>query len=73
MSCAGWLRTPRISSSSSAGNQYDRGIAVEIYPRASLWMYTTLSAVPAGTDALILVQVNDRPGNIAEVTEEKSL
>ena len=73
MTCAGWLRVPRISSSSSAGNKYASGIAVEIDPHAGLWMYTTLSDVPAGTDALILVQVNDRPGNIAEVTEEKSL
>ena len=59
--------------SPAAGTRYESGIPVEIDPKAGLWMYTTLIAVPAETDALIQVQVNDRPGNIAEVTEESAL
>ena len=37
-----------------------------------LWAFGRGSSI-VGTDALIKVQVNDRPGNIAEVTEEKAL
>jgi hypothetical protein len=63
----------RVTISDTTGTQYESGIPVEIDPKAGLWMSTTLSAVPAGTEALIKVQANDRPGNIAEVTEEKAL
>jgi hypothetical protein len=63
----------RVTITDAAGTRYESGIPVEIDPKAGLWMYTAMSAVPAGTDALIQVQVNDRPGNIAEVTEEKAL
>lgn len=56
-----------------AGNTFESGIPVEIDEDAGLWMYTALSAVPADTTTLVSVQVNDRPGNIAEVTEEKEL
>jgi hypothetical protein len=32
-----------------------------------------MTMLPADTDAVIKVSVHDRPGNIAEVTEEKAL
>ena len=63
----------RVTISDTEGNPFESGIANEIDQKAGLWMYRTLSAVPAGTDVQILVQVNDRPGNITELTEEKSL
>ena len=63
----------RVTISDEAGNRYESGIPVEIDADAGLWMYTALSAVPADTTVLVTVQVNDRPGNIAEVTEEIEL
>ena len=55
------------------GNQFENGAAVEIDANRGFWMYTATSTIPAGTNAMINVKVNDRPGNIAEVTEGKVL
>lgn len=63
----------RVTISDEAGIPYESGIAVEVDEDAGLWMYTAMSAVPADSTALVKVQVNDRPGNIAEATAEKEL
>ena len=60
----------QVTISDELGNQFESGIAVELNDAPGFWMYTAMSTVPAGTDARIKVTVNDRPGNITEVTEE---
>jgi hypothetical protein len=62
-----------VTITDSLGNPFESGIATQIDPDAGLWMYTAQGTVPAGTDVRITVKVNDRPGNIAEVTEEIAL
>jgi hypothetical protein len=57
------LAGARVTISDIEGNPFESGIANEVDSEAGLWMYTTMTAVPAGTDALIKVQVSDRPGN----------
>lgn len=63
----------RVTISDQVGDPYESGIPVEIDADAGLWMYTALGNVPAETTVVVKVQVNDRPGHIAEVTEEKEL
>jgi hypothetical protein len=63
----------QVTITNGNGTQFESGIPVEIAPEAGLWMYTAMTTLPEGTDAVIKVSVHDRPGNIAEVSEEKAL
>jgi hypothetical protein len=63
----------RVTITDELGSPFESGIAVEIDPDAGLWMYTAMTAVPAGTTARVNIMVHDRPGNIAEVTEDIDL
>lgn len=52
---------------------FESGQAAEVDAGTGYWMYTARKDIPDGTTATIKVKVSDRPGNIVELTEEKSL
>ena len=52
---------------------YEGGNAVEVEPGTGYWMYTARTAIQAGTPVVINVEVADRPRNVVELTEEKTL
>jgi hypothetical protein len=54
------------------GTVFESGAAVEVEAGTGYWMYTAQSDLPEGSLAAINAKVSDRPGNIVEVTEEKT-
>ncbi len=69
-----------VSVSDAAGNPIESGAASEDPPRSGRWLYNASAAVPAGTIVRIavpqghyVVTAEDRPGGVAEASQEKAL
>ena len=63
----------QIKIDDADGNRLETGDPVMVDADKGSWVYTTTRTIPAGTNAKITVIVYDRPGNSAEVIEEKAL
>ena len=55
------------------GTVFESGAAVEVDEGTGYWKYTAVQDIPAGSTLLIKACVSDRPGNIVEASEEKTL
>jgi len=69
----GGVANALVTISDEDGTVLESGEASEVDPGMGYWMYTTQCAIPGGILVLINVKVSDRPGNIAEVTDQKAL
>jgi hypothetical protein len=69
----GGLVEATVAMGNGNGTIFKSGAAVEVDADTGYWMYEAQSAIPAGTTVTINVKVSDRPGNIVEATEEKTL
>jgi hypothetical protein len=63
----------RVSLTDTNGADIENGAAVETPPASGRWVYTVTTAVAAGTTVRLAVTASDRPGSIAEATEEKTV
>jgi hypothetical protein len=69
----GGLVDATVTIGDGNGTVFESGAAVEVDAGTGYWMYTALSALPAGTPVAVNVKVSDRPGNCVEMSEEKTL
>jgi hypothetical protein len=69
----GEVRKALVAISDADGRTLEEGSAVEIDGDTGYRMYTTNSAIPVDTTVVVTVKVIDRPGNITELSESKTL
>ena len=62
-----------VTLTDADGNAIESGAAVETPANSGRWLYTAQTAVATGTTVRIGVMATDRPGGMAEASEEKTV